>query len=54
MKEQIFSGWAKQLNERTVQEEVEKALSTIIQTKVATIVAGRTDAVCMQTSGYSR
>lgn len=39
-----FSGWAKQLNERTVQEEVEKALSTIIQTKVATIVAGRTDA----------
>ena len=39
-----FSGWAKQPNERTVQEEVEKALSTIPQTKVATIVAGRTDA----------
>ena len=39
-----FSGWAKQPNERTVQEEVEKALSTITQTKVATIVAGRTDA----------
>jgi len=39
-----FSGWAKQPNERTVQEEVEKALSMITQTKVATIVAGRTDA----------
>jgi tRNA pseudouridine38-40 synthase len=39
-----FSGWAKQPNERTVQEEVENALSTITQTKVATIVAGRTDA----------
>ena len=39
-----FSGWAKQPNERTVQEEVEKALGTITQTKVATIVAGRTDA----------
>ena len=39
-----FSGWAKQPNERTVQEEVEKALTMITQTKVATIVAGRTDA----------
>jgi len=39
-----FSGWAKQPNERTIQEEIEKALSTITQTKVATIVAGRTDA----------
>jgi tRNA pseudouridine38-40 synthase len=39
-----FSGWAKQPNERTVQEEVENALCTITQTKVATIVAGRTDA----------
>ena len=39
-----FSGWAKQPAERTIQEEIEKALSTITQTKVATIVAGRTDA----------
>ena len=39
-----FSGWAKQPNLRTVQDEIEKALSTITQTQVATIVAGRTDA----------
>ena len=39
-----FSGWAKQPNLRTVQDEMEKALSTITQTQVATIVAGRTDA----------
>lgn len=39
-----FSGWAKQPNQRTVQEEIEKGLSTITQTQVATIVAGRTDA----------
>ena len=39
-----FSGWAKQPNQRTIQEEFEKALSTILRTPVATIVAGRTDA----------
>jgi len=39
-----FSGWAKQPNLRTLQDEIEKALSTITQTQVATIVAGRTDA----------
>ncbi|MEY4313613.1 MAG: hypothetical protein RIS93_193 [Actinomycetota bacterium] len=39
-----FSGWAKQSAVRTIQEEVEKALSTITQIRVSTIVAGRTDA----------
>jgi len=39
-----FSGWAKQPAVRTIQEEVEKALSTITQSQVSTIVAGRTDA----------
>ena len=39
-----FSGWAKQPAVRTIQEEVEKALSTITQIRVSTIVAGRTDA----------
>ena len=39
-----LSGWAKQPGLRTVQEEVETALSTITRSKAATIVAGRTDA----------
>jgi tRNA pseudouridine38-40 synthase len=39
-----FSGWATQPDRRTVQEEVEKAIGTISQSKVETIVAGRTDA----------
>ena len=39
-----FSGWAKQPNLRTIQEEIEKALSTITQHQIATVVAGRTDA----------
>ena len=39
-----YSGWAKQPDQRTVQEEFETALSTITQSKVETIVAGRTDA----------
>ena len=39
-----FSGWAKQSAVRTIQEEVEKALSTITQIRASTIVAGRTDA----------
>lgn len=39
-----FSGWAKQPNERTIQEEVEKALTLLTQSSVTTIVAGRTDA----------
>jgi len=39
-----FSGWAKQPNLRTVQEEIEKAITTFTRIQVATIVAGRTDA----------
>ena len=39
-----YSGWAKQPNRRTIQEEIEKALATITQSPVETIVAGRTDA----------
>ena len=39
-----YSGWAKQPGRPTVQESFETALSTITQSKVETIVAGRTDA----------
>ena len=39
-----YSGWAKQPDRRTIQEEFENALSKITQCKVETIVAGRTDA----------
>jgi len=39
-----FYGWGKQPDRRTVQEEVEKAIATISQSKVDSIVAGRTDA----------
>ena len=39
-----YSGWAKQPDRRTVQEEFENALSTITQTPIEIIVAGRTDA----------
>ena len=38
-----FGGWARQDGQRTVQEEVEKAFSTILREEVALIVAGRTD-----------
>ena len=39
-----FSGWGKQPDRRTVQQEVEKALATATQATIDTIVAGRTDA----------
>ncbi|MEY2628793.1 MAG: hypothetical protein RL066_609 [Actinomycetota bacterium] len=39
-----FYGWGKQPDRRSVQEEVEKAIGTITQTKIESIVAGRTDA----------
>jgi tRNA pseudouridine38-40 synthase len=39
-----FSGWGKQPDRRTVQEEIEKAIATITQSKIDSIVAGRTDA----------
>jgi len=38
-----FAGWARQPGQRTVQEEVEQALSTILREEVALTVAGRTD-----------
>lgn len=39
-----FFGWAIQPDRRTVQESVERALSTAAQLAVQTVVAGRTDA----------
>jgi tRNA pseudouridine38-40 synthase len=39
-----FSGWAKQPDRRTVQEEFEKAFSTVSRHQCESIVAGRTDA----------
>jgi tRNA pseudouridine38-40 synthase len=39
-----FSGWAKQPERRTVQEEFEKAFATIVREQCDSIVAGRTDA----------
>ena len=39
-----FSGWAKQPDRRTVQEEFERAFSTVSRHQCETIVAGRTDA----------
>lgn len=38
-----FAGWARQPWQRTVQEEVEGALSTILREEVELVVAGRTD-----------
>jgi tRNA pseudouridine38-40 synthase len=38
-----FAGWAKQPGERTVQQELERALSTLLRHDVALRVAGRTD-----------
>lgn len=39
-----FAGWAKQPDQRTIQEELEAAISLIVRAKVESIVAGRTDA----------
>ena len=39
-----FSGWAKQPDRRTLQEEFEKAFATIVRQHCESIVAGRTDA----------
>jgi tRNA pseudouridine38-40 synthase len=39
-----FSGWAAQPNQRTVQRELEDALTTILRQDVSLTVAGRTDA----------
>lgn len=39
-----FSGWQKQPNERTVEGEIEKALSTLYQLDIDVVGQGRTDA----------
>ena len=39
-----FSGWATQPGRRTIQDLVEQAIGTITQSKIESIVAGRTDA----------
>ena len=39
-----FSGWAKQPGQRTVQNEIENALSGLTRFTTETFVAGRTDA----------
>lgn len=39
-----YSGWQKQLNSNSIQDEIEKVLSTIYQTEIKIIGAGRTDA----------
>ena len=39
-----YHGWQRQKNERTVQEEIEKALFTMTGKKTALIASGRTDA----------
>lgn len=39
-----YAGWAKQPDQRTIQEEMETALAKITQSPIETIVAGRTDA----------
>ncbi|MGH2862590.1 MAG: tRNA pseudouridine(38-40) synthase TruA [Solirubrobacteraceae bacterium] len=39
-----FSGWARQPGERTIQDELEAALATLLRHPVALTVAGRTDA----------
>jgi tRNA pseudouridine38-40 synthase len=39
-----FSGWARQPGRRTVQHELESALTTVLRTPVGLTVAGRTDA----------
>lgn len=38
-----FSGWQKQPNAKTIQEEIEKALHTLLQKPVAITGSGRTD-----------
>jgi tRNA pseudouridine38-40 synthase len=39
-----FSGWARQPGRRTVQDEIERALTTVLRLPVQLTVAGRTDA----------
>ena len=45
-----FSGWARQPDQRTIQGEMESALSGLTRNKVELVVAGRTDAGVHATS----
>ena len=38
-----FAGWAAQPGQRTIQEEIERALGTVLRCAVSVVVAGRTD-----------
>ena len=38
-----YSGWQRQPNNPSVQEQIEKELSTILRTKTAVVGCGRTD-----------
>ncbi|MCX8056375.1 MAG: tRNA pseudouridine(38-40) synthase TruA [Ignavibacteria bacterium] len=39
-----YSGWQRQNNSNSIQEEIEKALSTILRKKISIVGSGRTDA----------
>lgn len=41
---QAYAGWQRQINANSVQEELEKAISTLLRKPTATTGAGRTDA----------
>ena len=41
---QQYEGWQSQLSQKTVQDQLEKALCTFAQTPIRTLCAGRTDA----------
>jgi tRNA pseudouridine38-40 synthase len=41
---QQYEGWQSQLSQKTVQDQLEKALGTFAQTPIRTLCAGRTDA----------
>jgi tRNA pseudouridine38-40 synthase len=50
-----FAGWARQVGQRTIQEEVERALGVVLRAPVSVTVAGRTDAgvhACGQVCSY--
>lgn len=39
-----YAGWQRQINANTVQEELEKAMATLLRQPISTLGAGRTDA----------
>ena len=48
-----FSGWARQPDQRTIQGEMESAISGLTRNKVELVVAGRTDAGVHATSQFA-